>query len=77
MRLEQEHYQQTFGGTMGSPGIATIANLVMEYIETREISTAAHPPKWWYRYVDDSQICLKKDHVQAFHDHLNSIDQNI
>ncbi|XP_078353280.1 uncharacterized protein LOC144638052 [Oculina patagonica] len=55
---EQEHYQQTFGCAMGSPVSATIANLVMEY-------------------VDDSHVCLKKDHVQEFHDHLNSIDPNI
>ena len=62
---------------MGSPVSAIIANLVMEYIETRAISTAAHPPKWWYRYVDDSHVCLKNDHVQELHDHLNSMDPNI
>ena len=54
-----------------------IANLVMEYIEERAISTAAHPPRWWYRYVDDSHACLKKDYVQEFHDHLNSVNPNI
>ena len=74
---KQEHYQQTFGCAMGSPVSATISNLVMEYIEDRAISTAAHPPKWWYRYVDDSHVCLKKDHVQEFHDRLNPIDPNI
>ena len=42
---KQEHYQQTFGSAMGSPVSATIANLVMEYIEERAISTAAHPPR--------------------------------
>ena len=46
---EQEHYQQTFGCAMGSPVSATMANLVMEYIETRAMSTTAHPPKWRYR----------------------------
>ena len=74
---EQEHYQQTFGCAMGSPVSATVANLVMEHIEERAISTAAHPPRWWYRYVDDSHACLKKDYVQEFHDHLNSVNPNI
>ena len=74
---EQEHYQQTFSHAMGSPVSATIANLVMEYIEEKAISTAAHPPRWWYRYVDDSHACLKKDYVQEFHDHLNSVNPNI
>ena len=73
---EQEHYQQTFGCAMGSPMSATIANLVMEFIEERAISTATHPPRWWYRYVDDSHACLKKDYVQEFHDHLNSVNNN-
>ena len=71
---EQEHYQQTFGCAMGSLVSATIANLVMEYIE-RAISTATHPPRWWYRYVDDSLACLKKHHVQEFHDH--SVNPNV
>ena len=43
---EKEHYQQTFGCAMGSPVSATIANLVMEYIEESAIATATHPPRW-------------------------------
>ena len=74
---EQEHYQQTFGCAMRSPASATITNLVMEYVEERAISIATHPPQWWYRYVDDSHACLKKDYVQEFHDHLNSVNANI
>ena len=74
---EQENYQQTFGCAKGSPVSATIANLVMEYIEESAIATATHPPRWWYRYVDDSHACLKKDYLQEFHDHLNSVNPNI
>ena len=74
---EQEHYQQTFGRAMEFSVSATIANLVMEYIEERAISTAIHPPRWWYRYVGDSHACLKKDYVQEFHDHLNFVNPNI
>ena len=32
--------------------------------------------KWWICYVDDSHACLKKDQVDAFHQHLNSINAN-
>ena len=74
---DQEHSQQTFDYAMGSPVRATIANLVVEYIEERAISKATHPPRWWYRYVDDSHACLKKDYVQEFHDHLNSVNPHI
>ena len=54
-----------------------IADLVMEDIEEIAITTARHPPKWWFRYVDDSHACLKKGHVNEFHQHLNSINPNI
>ena len=71
------HYQQTFGCAMGSPVSATVANLVMEFVEEKAISTAAHLPRWWYRYADDSHACLQKKYVQDFHDHLNSINPHI
>ena len=45
---EKEHYHQTLGCAMGSPVSAIIANLVMEFVDERAISTAAHPPRWWY-----------------------------
>ena len=50
---------------------------MMEFEEEKAISTAANPPRWWYRYVDDSHACLQKKYVQEFHDHLNSINPHI
>ena len=62
----------------GHPTASTvIADLVMEEVEKIAIITAHHPPKWWLRYVDDSHTCLKKDHVNEFHQHLNFINPKI
>ena len=62
---------------MGFPISATLANIVMEHIEEIAITTAPHPPRWWFRFVDDSHTCLLKDYVSEFHDHLNSINPNV
>ena len=59
---------------MGSPISATVADIVMEYVEEAAISTAPHPPQWWFRYVDDSHTCLKRNLVNEFHSRLNSIE---
>ena len=58
---------------MGSPISPVLADLAMEEIEETALSTFPHPPKWWFRYVDDmdSHSCLKKDQVDEFHKHLN------
>ena len=47
---------------MGSPVSAVIANLVMEEVEEKAITTAPTAPVWWY---------------QKFHAHLNSINPHI
>ena len=71
------HYKQIFGCAMGSPISPVIADLVMDEIEETAIATAPHPPKWWFRYVDDSHTCLRKHQVDEFHQHLNSINHHI
>ena len=48
-----------------------------EILEEAAISTAIHPLKWWFHYVDNSHTCLKRDHVNEFHLNLNSINRNI
>ena len=76
-KYDGDHYKQIFGCAMGSPISPVLADLVMEEIEETAISTFPHPPKWWFRYVDDSHSCLRKDQVDQFHKHLNSINPNI
>ena len=41
------------------------------------LSSTPNPPKWWFRYVDDSHVCVKREHVDEFHSHLNSINPHI
>ena len=46
-------------------------------IEELAISSAPHPPKWWFRFVDDSHTCIKTEYIQEFHHHINSINSHI
>ena len=59
---------------MGSPVSAVIAELVMQRVEKIPLRTSPVPVRWWKRYVDDSNACLKQNNITAFHDHLNSIN---
>ena len=49
----------------------------MQEIEQKALATSIVQPRWWRRYVDDANACLKKDAVQQFHDHLDSINPHI
>ena len=71
------HYHQIFGRPMGSPVSAVIAELVMQRIEKVALETSPVSVRWWKRYVDDSNACLKQPDVPLFHQHLNSINPHI
>ncbi|XP_045207081.1 uncharacterized protein LOC123559389 [Mercenaria mercenaria] len=49
----------------------------MEHFESLALSTAPHPPGWWFRYVDDTYIKQMRQYVDEFTDHINSIDPDI
>ncbi|XP_072039555.1 uncharacterized protein [Amphiura filiformis] len=70
-------YLQIHGAAMGSPVSPIVCNLYLEHLEQLAISTAPHPPLWWFRYVDDTHTKLKKRYAQEFTDHLNSLDPDI
>ena len=62
---------------MECPVSPIACNLYMEQLEQLAVSTAPHPPLWWYRYVDDTRTKLKKQFAHEFTDHLNSLDGDI
>ena len=62
---------------MGFPNSVTLANLVMEDMEQRALTTYAYPPPFWKRYVDDTFMALPTGQIQQFHDPLNSIEPTI
>ena len=75
--FEKKHYQQIFGVSMGSPISVIIANLVMEYVEQKAISSFSSSPKLWKRFVDDTFVIMQTNEMNRFFDHLNSVDPNI
>ena len=62
---------------MGSPVSVIVANLVMEDIENRTLSTYHFPPPFWKRYVDNICIAMEEYSIEEFQDHLNSIEPSI
>ena len=62
---------------MGSPVSVIVADMVMENIEQRALTSFLHPPIFWKRYVDDTCVALLPSMVESFHQHLNSIEPSI
>ena len=42
-----------------------------------EKTLTPNPFKWWFRYADDSYVCVKREHVNEFRSHINSINPQI
>ena len=59
---------------MGSLVSPVVANLYMEHFEREALRFASYPPRYWFRFVDDTCIIQQQAHKQLFLDHINSID---
>ena len=64
-------YQQIDGLAIGASSSGFAAEIFMEKLEKKAISTFIEPPELWRRYVDDTFAKLKKIYVEAFLKHLN------
>ena len=71
--FQGQFYEQVEGAAMGSPVSPIVANLYMEYLEQKALSTAPHPPKFCCRYVDDTFVIHKEANKQGFLQHINSV----
>ena len=75
--FQGQFYEQVEDAAMGSPVSPIVANLYMEYLEQKALSTAPHPPRFWCRYVDDTFVIHKEANKQGFLQHINSVDPAI
>ena len=62
---------------MGSSISPIVANLFMEDLEIKALTTAPTPPTLWKRFVDDTFIIIQRTYKDSFLQHLNSMDDNI
>ena len=62
---------------MGSPISATIANLVMEFLEEKVMETLEYKPTFYNRYVDDCLLCIQQDKIQYVLNHFNDYHRSI
>ena len=61
-------YYLALGDIRGSKvKIKGTAVFVQEYFEEKALLSAPNSPKWWFRYVDDSHVCIKREHMDEFH----------
>ena len=75
--FQNKFYEQVEGTAMGSLVSPIVANLYMEYFRGKALESVSHPPRYWFRFVDDTWVIQQKTHKQAFLDHINSIDPAI
>ena len=62
---------------MGSCISPILADIFIEFVEHRAISTFHTPPKLRVKYVDDTFCVIKQQYAEEFHKHLNSISPSI
>jgi len=70
-------YEQIFGTPMGSPVSPVVANLFMEHLEQKVMSTCPDDikPQFWIRYVDDIMEAIPAGKLDELTNFLNTVDE--
>ena len=76
-KYKEKYFQQTDGVAMGGPTSSVVAEIYMQNHDKVALSTFVIPLKVYERFVDDTFSILKRNQLQPFHDHLNSIHPKI
>ena len=69
--FQDQFYEQVEGAAVASPASPIVANLYMEYLEQKALSTDPHPSRFWCRFVDDTYVIHKEVNKQGFLQHIN------
>ena len=62
---------------MGAPTSGFAADIFMQALERRALTTFANPPRIWKGYVDDGWAVILLMFLMAFLDHLNALHRRI
>ena len=60
--FQNKFYEQVEGVAMGSQVSPVVANLYMEHFEREALRSASQPPRFWYRFVDDTWLIQQQAH---------------
>jgi len=77
LKFREYFYKQIFGTALGSLVSVVVANLVMEDVKKRALTSFRKAPRVWKRYVNDTFIVLDKTTLDDFFIHLNKIENSI
>ena len=75
--FQGKYYEQVQGAAMGSPISPLIANIFMEEFEVKTLNSFPHPPYLWLRFVDDTFVINRAEHIQDLLQHINNQDPHI
>ena len=72
--FQNKFYEQVEGAAMGSLVSPIVAKLYMEHFDRETLCSASTPPRYWFRFEDETFVIQQQSHKQLFLDHINNID---